>query len=222
MSVYRAKMHQKFTKSSLAIVLSRLKGFSNPKVSLEQYSIDGENAADLLFKCLQLGDLNGKVIDLGTGTGILAIGAALLGARVTAVEKDPEAMKLARSNQESLESEGLCLKIDWITSNIEEFDGSAECILQNPPFGTKKAHVDCMFLEKAMKLAPVVYSLHKSETLSYLTSFIQKRGFSVTHEFKCELPLKNTMQGHRRRICRIKTIWLRLQKAQRREIEVNI
>ena len=212
MRIYKEKMRQKFTKSSLAIVLSRLKGFSNPKVRLEQYSIDSENAADLLFRCLQMGDLRGRVIDLGAGTGILAIGAAILGANVIAVEKDTDAIKLAKSNQKSIESEGSDLRIEWIASSIEDFGSTGDCILQNPPFGTKKVHADRIFLEKAMELAPVVYSLHKSETLGYLTSFIQKRGFFVTHEFRCELPLKNTMQGHRRKIYRIKTVWLRLQK----------
>lgn len=42
-----------------------------------------------------------KIIDVGTGSGILAIGAALLGARqVLAVDIDPDAVKVAKENVE--------------------------------------------------------------------------------------------------------------------------
>ena len=42
----------------------------------------------------------GRMLDVGTGTGILAIGAALLapGAHVTAVDIDPQAIEVAREN----------------------------------------------------------------------------------------------------------------------------
>ncbi|HVG18461.1 MAG TPA: 50S ribosomal protein L11 methyltransferase [Blastocatellia bacterium] len=42
----------------------------------------------------------GRMLDVGTGTGILAIGAALLrpGSRITAVDIDPQAVEVAREN----------------------------------------------------------------------------------------------------------------------------
>ena len=54
-------------------------------------------------QCLELlGELDvrgARVLDVGTGTGILAIGAALLGAgEVVAVDVDPEAVEAAREN----------------------------------------------------------------------------------------------------------------------------
>ena len=50
----------------------------------------------LLEKYLQPGD---KVIDVGTGSGILAIGAALAGAgKVLAIDIDPDAVRVARQN----------------------------------------------------------------------------------------------------------------------------
>ncbi|MGI6637738.1 MAG: 50S ribosomal protein L11 methyltransferase [Desulfobulbus sp.] len=44
-------------------------------------------------------DLPGRVLDVGTGTGILAMGAALWGAgEVLAIDNDPEAVRVAREN----------------------------------------------------------------------------------------------------------------------------
>ena len=87
---FKSKMKDKTTKmegrigskAGLARVLSGLKGFDEAKVRLEQYPTDGETAADILWNMYILGDIDGKVIvDLGAGTGILGIGAGLLGAK---------------------------------------------------------------------------------------------------------------------------------------------
>ena len=51
------------------------------------------------------GDFEGKrVIDLGAGTGMLSIGAALLGAsHVLALDIDPEALEVAQQNVDEYE-----------------------------------------------------------------------------------------------------------------------
>ncbi|MFB6216919.1 MAG: METTL5 family protein, partial [Candidatus Aenigmatarchaeota archaeon] len=88
-------------KTELKKKLSRVEGFSQPRVELEQYVTPPELAADLIHTAYMQGDVEGKeVVDLGTGTGILAIGAALAGAQVTAVEKDSDAIEIARENAE--------------------------------------------------------------------------------------------------------------------------
>ena len=70
------------TKTQLAVELSRLKTFQKPKMYLEQYPTDSEIAADMLWSADMQGDIEGKVIaDLGAGTGILGIGALILGAK---------------------------------------------------------------------------------------------------------------------------------------------
>jgi ribosomal protein L11 methyltransferase len=53
----------------------------------------------------------GSVLDVGTGTGILAIAAALLapGSRVVAIDVDPQAIEVAREN----------LRINGVSSSIE-------------------------------------------------------------------------------------------------------
>ncbi len=66
---------------NLEMALQRLSGYSCPRAALEQYQTPAPLAARLLFHALMKGDIKGKKIcDLGSGTGVLAIGASLLGA----------------------------------------------------------------------------------------------------------------------------------------------
>ena len=68
---------------------------------------------ELLEDALKGGE---RVIDVGTGSGILAIGAALLGAReVTAIDIDPMAVKVAREN---IVHNGLQDKITALEGNL--------------------------------------------------------------------------------------------------------
>jgi putative methylase len=65
----------------IEIILSQLLPYSNPKLKLEEYSLDSKSAAKILSVAgLIYNDItNKRIIDLGCGTGILAIGAALIG-----------------------------------------------------------------------------------------------------------------------------------------------
>jgi Predicted RNA methylase len=89
-------------KNHLRQKLTKVKDFENPKVSLEQYITPPGLAADLIFFAYMNQDLSGDVLDLGTGTGILAVGAALTGSKVEAVDKDEEALDTARKNAEDI------------------------------------------------------------------------------------------------------------------------
>lgn len=72
----------------------------------------------------------GRALDIGTGTGILAIAAAALGAeRVTAVDTDPDAVAAARAN---VERNGLAERIQCVVAEPGELAGfTAALILAN-------------------------------------------------------------------------------------------
>ncbi|MEI7648496.1 MAG: methyltransferase, partial [Methanomicrobiales archaeon] len=64
----------------LEMTLQKAAGYAKPRPSLEQYMTPAPLAARMLYHALMKGDIEGKnVCDLGSGTGVLAIGAALLG-----------------------------------------------------------------------------------------------------------------------------------------------
>lgn len=67
-------------------VLENIETFENPKIELEQYTTSSHIAACVLHTAqFVYGDIYGKrVADLGCGSGVLCIGAALLGARYCA------------------------------------------------------------------------------------------------------------------------------------------
>ena len=72
------------------------------------------------------------------------------------------------------------------------FEKIADCVLMNPPFGTKdNAGIDVKFLEVAAKVSKsTIYSLHKTSTRAGLTRKSAKIGLEgkVIAELRYELP----------------------------------
>lgn len=200
------------SKSGLAITLSGLEGFYEPKVRQEQYLMDSEIGAAVLWNASLLGDIEGKVIaDLGCGTGLLGIGALLLGAKEAIfVDSDEKVLEIARKNILKAKSESS--KTELICHDIYELKLKADVVLQNPPFGTKVRHMDIVFLEKAFETAPVVYSFHKSESKAFLERFSARKNAKITHIWGFKFPLKAIFSFHRRQIHRIDVSCFRFEK----------
>ena len=204
------------SKSNLAIVLSGLKGFEIPKLRQEQYTIDSEVAATVLWNTYLLGDIKGKVIaDLGCGTGILGIGAMLLGARKAYfIDSDEKALEIAKNNISKVKSEGYRLNdVEFICQDIKQFKINVDIVIQNPPFGTKIKHNDIIFLEKALGISKIVYSFHKSENKGFLDRFSAQNNVKITHIWDFKFPLKATFSFHRRQIHRINVSCFRFEKS---------
>lgn len=209
-------MIQVGSKSGLAVVLSRLEGFKSPKVRQEQYIMDSEIGASMLWNAYLLKDIEGKgIADLGCGTGLLGIGALLLGAKqVLFADFDKKSLEITKNNLSKLKSEGYKLgKAEFICKDIEKLEGiKADVVVQNPPFGTKVKHIDAVFLKKALETAPIVYSFHKSETKAFLERFSAQNNARITHFFDFKFPIKATFQFHRRQIRRVNVTCFRFVK----------
>src|SRR5512136_2027216 len=139
----------------------------SPCIQLEQYTTPASIAADILFlAAFVYQDIVGKtVVDLGTGTGRLAIGASNLGAhQIMAIDIDSAAIEVARENAETAKA-----NIDWIVGDLEAIHGEFDTVIMNAPFGTKQRHLDQVFLGKAIQIGGVVYSLHKSTTREHIS-----------------------------------------------------
>ncbi len=203
------------SKKALEVALSRLKGFESPKVSAEQYETPSNIAAEILWDCYMQGKIQGKVIvDLGAGTGILGLGALLLGAqRVLLVESESSAWQTAMENYNQLKSEyEVPGKADFELNQAETVDFSADLVLQNPPFGTKQAHADKAFLEAAVRIAPTIISFHKSSTDVFVKAFADDNNLKITRQWQFAFPLKQTMKHHEKRVQTIAVTCYQLEK----------
>jgi len=121
-----------------------------PRARLEQVATPAEAAADLLSRLDRAVGLVGRsVLDLGSGTGRLAIGAALLGASpVTGVEVDSDLVGAAREAAAALGA-----TVEFHERDVVAWDRPADVVVMNPPFGAQTRHADRPFWERALSLA---------------------------------------------------------------------
>ncbi|MGZ4906064.1 MAG: METTL5 family protein, partial [Halobacteriota archaeon] len=167
----------------LEIILERLKAFPSPSAVLEQYSTPAPIAAQLLHFAFLRGDIwHKRIVDLGCGTGILAIGAALLGATATGVDADERALEVAQLNAGAVGA-----NVKWVKSSVQDFQGAYDTVVMNPPFGAQKRHSDRPFLIKAAKVGKVVYLLHSAIVDDFVRRFLEPN--RVTDTIKIKLPL---------------------------------
>jgi len=97
-------------KLDLEIALSKIEPHPSPKAYLEQYTIPPEVAAELLYIAAYTYDdiIDKTIADLGCGTGRLAIGSALLGAKETiGVHKNSgkKRRKIRRERENSMDNQ---------------------------------------------------------------------------------------------------------------------
>jgi putative methylase len=187
---------QTISKRQLEIQLGKLKILQAPKLELEQYPVSSDVAAELLYMAgFEHRDLQGETIDLGTGTGRLAIGAALMGSkRVVGVDIDDTAIARAREN-----AVAAGVHVEWFVCDIDAVQGKYDTVIMNPPYGTRIPHLDVRFLERAFELAPVSYSIHKSSTRNYLKSVIAKKNRKVDAVRSMSLNIPHLFSFHRKK-----------------------
>ncbi len=190
-------------KKQLEIILSKLKPVENPKPTLEQYTIPGDLAADILHFAHMNGDIEDEVVfDFGCGTGRLAIGALLLGAKeVVGVDTDYKVLETAEENLHSIISGNLAVKgsIKFVQSDIQDFSGKCDTVIQNPPFGIQKEHADRVFLEKALECGKKIYSLHKDgyeKTVHFITKLVEDNGGEIEKIIPYKFPIPHLFKFH--------------------------
>ena len=187
----------------------------SPKVHLEQYTTPANIAADILWNAYSLGDIEDKkVIDLGCGTGILAIGAALMGAEeVIGVDIDPDAIEVAKLQALKIGVDDIT---EFISMDVQDVIQKADTVIQNPPFGAQKAgtkNADRLFIKKATEIAPVIYSFHIKETEEFVENFFDSLGGSTTYKFYYSFNIPKIYDFHQKEKINIDVVVLRIEKA---------
>lgn len=113
---------------------------------------------------------------------------------VVGVDIDTTSLRVAVEN-----SQRLGLKPDWVLGDIATLRGPFDTIIMNPPFGTRKPHADLYFVEDAIDMAHVVYSIHKSSTRRFITRWLNnhRTKFQVIESAKMEI--SHQFDFHRKR-----------------------
>jgi len=176
----------------LEMLLEEIEGFSDPELELEQYQTPSLLAAEILHFTYMQGDLDDSVQDLGCGTGILAIGAKLLGAKnVVGYDMDPKALEIANINARKLRVE-----IDFVFSDIADIEGHVKTTVMNPPFGARVKGRDRPFLSSALRTSEVIYSIHNRGSLAFIQKFIKPA--IITHSYVAKFPIKRIFDFHKK------------------------
>jgi len=197
----------------LEMTLQRVDGFSSPRPALEQYQTPAPLAARLLYHALMKGDIDGKVIcDLGSGTGVLAIGAALLGATsVKGVDVDKKAVEIARANAELLDADVKFVVADVKEQTLPEVLGHCDTVIMNPPFGAQKVHADRPFIDLAISVAPVTYSIFNAGSTQFIKTYTADRA-EIDERVGGVFAMKRTFSFHTQDIQEIGVEILRLKR----------
>jgi len=188
----------KLRKKHLEIILSQLSPHPKPKLRWETYTLDAGSAAEIAYIAGRVNDdVHAKsVIDLGCGTGILAISSSLLRADfVVGVDIDKDAIKVAKENAETVGAE-----VEFILGDLNCVAGNFDTAIMNPPFGSWRRGADVKFLKKALEISSVVYSLHKRGDLNreFLQHKIESFGGKVDRIYEMRILIPRTFGFHRK------------------------
>ena len=189
------------TKSALAQQLAVVAGFDDPRADLEQYRTPPDLAAHLVHRADLEGDVQGRtVVDLGCGTGMLTLAAALRAPRaVVGVDIDPDPLSTARQNKQKI---GSTTSVSWIRADATAAPlcptVGETTVVMNPPFGAQSGneHADRSFLATAAEIASVSYSLHNAGSSDFVESFAADNGGAVTHAFAAEFDIPHQFDFH--------------------------
>jgi len=174
--------------------MERVPPHPTPKVELEQYLTPSHIASSLVWTAFIQGNITGKrVADLGCGTGRLCAGISRLEGECVCVEVDRESLQTA---VRFFRGEGL--DAEFVEGDCTQFTGRFDTVIQNPPFGVKVRGVDLLFLRTALRIARVVYSIHKSNptTRELIRGEAQRQGFSV-EVLGTEFPMRPYYPWHK-------------------------
>jgi putative methylase len=188
------------TKSALTQQLGVVAGFDDPRVDLEQYRTPPELAAHLVHTADLQGDIEGRtVVDLGCGTGMLALAAALRGPnRVVGLDIDAAPLATARQNQRRVASSSA---VSWVRGDATQVPLCPTwetTVIMNPPFGAQQGneHADRAFLSTTATIADVSYSIHNADSVDFVEAFADDEGGDVTHAFEAEFELPRAYDHH--------------------------
>lgn len=216
----------------LEMLLQRVPAPAEPKADLEQVPTPAPVAAWLGFTARSAGDVEGRrVADLGCGTGVLALAAALSGAdSVVGVDADPDALAQAHEAEGDVraalsddEADGV-VDVDWVEADVADWaegpGAAVDTVVMNPPFGARRRGADRPFLEAAMSAVAdarsdgspgAVWSFHLAETEDFVRGFVAGLGGEVVETWPVDFPVPHQHRYQREAERRVEVLAVRIE-----------
>lgn len=190
-----------------------------PRPELEQYRTPADVAAGLLWAALEAGDVAGRrVLDLGCGTGMFSLGAALCGAQeVLGVDVDPASVEVARSVMADRPEAG---RVRLKVADLAEWrPGAWDTVVMNPPFGAQRGNRrgDRTFYERAAQAVRPegsVWFLAQPVSERFLAAYARELGASVERVEQWDYPLEASFAFHEEAVRRVRVGGYRMRFAQ--------
>ncbi len=185
-------------KRNLEIILQSLDIAPSEDISLEQYPTPIQLVSEILFIAeSRFHDISNKiVVDLGCGSGFFAIGSALMGAKLSlGIDKSWRAISISKRNSMKLNLNNTA----WIFSDVffMPLDSTVDTVFQNPPFGIHRRGADIKFLEFALEISKVIYTIHKSGNYRYLKKFIESHNGKISDIWTKQFPIRALYPFHK-------------------------
>jgi predicted RNA methylase len=196
----------------LAMMLSGLEQLQCPSVELEQYATDGDLAARWLTDISTFGDLHqeSRVVDLGSGNGILGLGALALGARsVILVDSDKSACDVSQSNAEKMGFIDSAIVIQARIGIDPIGLASADVVISNPPWGRQSPKADRPFLDEILSNRLPTHLMHSAEA-SHIEPLFESQGWFVERYGEADFSLPAAYSHHSRQRGKTRAAFWRL------------
>ena len=131
-SVLKFAIRRRIQKEPISQIIG-LRKFWNSNFYIDETVLDPRPESELIVeKVLELSDTNLRLIDLGTGSGCLAISIALERPdfKIFASDISPDALKIAEINSRYHKTPITFIKSDWFS----EINNTFDIIIANPPY----------------------------------------------------------------------------------------
>lgn len=161
----------------LQYIIGEVEFFSRKFMVKEGVFIPRPETEILVEECAKLMKGNEKIIDVGTGTGIIAIvlGSFFPSAKIFAVDINPEAIKLALENAKL----NRVKNVQFILGNLlESFREPVDIIISNPPYVApgEEVYPELSFEPEESYISPPDGLTHIKKILQQGKKLLRKNG----------------------------------------------